>query len=371
LELFFDLVFVLAMTGITSRLNGPTLPTLSQIAVALGIYALVQWSWVGQAFFDARFDLDDVPHRLLVLVATVGAGAEALGTRQSIDSYLLPIGYLVVRGALILAYVRVYLSDQPARAVVPVYLVGFGSGWLLWLASLALPVMIRPTVWIAAFAVELLTPWIGYKPLVRYPVNISHFPERVGQFTIILLGSTLSNLSDAVPTSNSPVRVIATAGVAFVLPAAIWWVYSTFLTSRLAIPRLGSGRGYFLLHVPFGAAILFLGWALGRTIHRIDAGETELPLVLRLVLGASIVGWMLCGLGLQWFSVGSISPPRAVIASSGVLSITLVALVVTEPALTLILIAAVMIVYAIVVSREISRRAVVSGPAADVGADTD
>ena len=129
LELFFDLVFVLALSGITVRLGGAAAPTADQILVALGIYIVVQWSWVGQAFFDARFELDDVPHRLLVLIATAGAGAEALGTRESIESYLLPIGYLVVRGALIAAYLRVYLSDRPARPLVSVYLIGFGIGW--------------------------------------------------------------------------------------------------------------------------------------------------------------------------------------------------------------------------------------------------
>ena len=371
LELFFDLVFVLALSGITVRLGGAAAPTADQILVALGIYIVVQWSWVGQAFFDARFELDDVPHRLLVLIATAGAGAEALGTRESIESYLLPIGYLVVRGALIAAYLRVYLSDRPARPLVSVYLIGFGIGWLLWLGSLALAPTQRPVVWVVAVVLELLTPWVGFRPLTRHPVNATHLPERIGQFIIILLGSTLTDLSDAVPVSDAAATVVGAAAVAFVVPASVWWVYTTFLTSRLAIPRLSSGRGYAFLHTPYGAAILFMGWALGRVIDRIDAGEPALPAALRYVLGASIVGWMLCGLAMAWFSLGSISPRRIAIAVGGIVPIALVATTVTDPALMLILTAVVMIGYAIAASHQISRHATIAGPSRDIGAETD
>lgn len=356
LELFFDLVFVLALSGITDRLSDTASPPAGQVIEALGVFIVVQWAWVGQAYFDNRFNLDDVPQRLLTLVATAGAGAIAAGTRDLSDSLLLPIGYLVVRGSLILMYVRVYWSGLPARGVVPVYLIGFGFGWLLWLGSLALLPPSRPVVWIAALVVELLTPWVGHARLAQHPVHETHLPERVGQFTIILLGSTLTELNAAVPAFEPAVRVVLAAAVAFVVPACIWWVYTTFLISQPVAEKLRSGQEFTYLHVPNGAAILFLGWALGEVVREIDLGSSHVPLGLRLVLGVSLAAWILCGLGIQWFSMNPLNTWQVWAVAAWTVPVVLVSVMVAEPVRLLILIAALLVGYTVLISREISRR---------------
>jgi low temperature requirement protein LtrA len=366
LELFFDLLFVLALTGIISRLGNQTAPPAGAILDAAGIFVLVQWAWVGQAFYDNRFNLDDVPHRLLVLAATAGVGAIAAGTRDVPNSLLLPIGYLVVRGALILQYLRVYFSDLPNRGVTPVYLTGFGTGWLLWLGSLALLPPSRPVVWVAALVVELLTPWIAHRQLARYPVHETHLPERIGQFTIILLGGTLTELNNAVPAFHAPGRAAYAAALAFVVPASIWWAYTTFLISRPTAEKLRSGQKYSYLHVPNGLAILFLGWALGQLVHEVALASAHVPLVLRAALGASLAVWILCGLGIQWFSANPLSSWQECVAAGWVVPIVVVSLVVTDPIALLVLLSLLVAGHCVLISRQISQRAaaVESAPAA-------
>jgi len=148
LELFFDLVFVLALTGITGRLSGPTLPTGSQIGIALA--STPSCSGPGSASFlrCPASTLTDVPHRLLVLVAHRRRGRRGAGTRQSIDCICADRLSRGARGADS-GYLR---STCPTsrREVVPVYLVDSAPAGCCGSASLALPVMIRPAVWIAA-----------------------------------------------------------------------------------------------------------------------------------------------------------------------------------------------------------------------------
>jgi low temperature requirement protein LtrA len=353
LELFFDLVFVLALTDVTRRLNQPALG-VREIAAALGIFILVQWAWLGLSFYDTRFDPDDVPHRLLVFGAVAGAGAITLGARQVPAGVLLPVGYLIARGCLLAMYLRVFGASDTSRQLVTVYLTGFGTSWLLWLGSLTLPAPNRPVVWVTGLSIELLTPWLGRRWLARHPVDATHLPERIGQFTIILLGSTLTNLRDAVPTPHPPARAVAAAATASLVPVCIWWVYTAFVSSRMAVPRLGAGQAYSYLHGPAGAAVLFLGWALGQVVHEVTAGSARLPAVPRVVLSTSIVVWMLCGLGFRWFAVGSVSRQRVVVAVLTALPIVLVGAVATRPALTLAVVAAVMVGYAIVINRQIA-----------------
>ncbi|KAB1915697.1 low temperature requirement protein A [Micromonospora sp. AMSO31t] len=356
LELFFDLVFALALLGVTARLDTRASPSAAELALAIVLYLVIQWSWLGQSFYDTRYDPDDTAQRLLVLTTTVGAGAIALGVPQAPSGLLLPVGYLIVRGCLLLMYLRVLTADRTAGDLVAVYLTGFGSGWLLWVGSLAVPPAVRPAVWTTALAIELLTPWLGRRWLRRHPVHRTHLPERLGQFTVILLGATLTNLRDAIPTTHSPARVLAAALVAFLMPASIWWIYITYANSGLALPRLGSGNGYAYLHVAAGAAVMFLGWALGVAVYEVGQSH-QMPIHARLVLGGSIVTWMVCGLGLHRFALGRLPRRRLVVGLGGITLAIVVALVVTDPGRLLAFNSAMLVGYAIVVNAQIAKAA--------------
>jgi low temperature requirement protein LtrA len=355
LELFFDLVFVLALSGLIGRLAGDDQPAAGEIGTAIGIYVLVQWAWVGQAFYDTRYDPDDTVHHLMTLVATAGAGIIALGVQRAPHGELLPAGYLVVRGALLLMYLRVAASDRAARKVAAVYGAGYGAGWLLWFGSLALPEGTRPVLWIVALAVEMATPWLGRRRLNRHPVHTTHLPERLGQFTIILLGSTLASLRDAVPLSRPSGRALAAAGIAILVPIAIWWIYTTFVTSGLPVRRLGNGQVYGYLHAPAGVAVLFIGWGLGQLVRSVAEGHHTVPLTLRLVYGGSLVVWMLVGTGLHWITVGHLEPRRQLISAVSVPGMAVLAATITDPRLLLGLTAAVLVGYAALVSPQITR----------------
>jgi low temperature requirement protein LtrA len=354
LEVFFDLVFALALLSVQGRLQQGSTPTLGRLLATFGLFAVVWLAWTGQAFYDTRFDPDDLPHRLGVLVAMVGAGAMALGAADAPNTALLPVGLLTSRGVLILLYLRVHGTGPDTNPLTTVYLLGFSLGWLLWLASLAVEPGTRPALWIAGTVIEFATPWVGRHWLLRVPVNPTHLPERIGLFTIILLGVTLTNLLDAVPARPSW-QVIGSAAVAFVIPASVWWVYSTFVATGLALSRLSAGLAYSYVHTVLGAALLLLGWALGQVLREIAAGSTQLPDTLRLLLGVSIGAWMFCGLGLQWVSLGYLPGARIGIAVLSLGGLAAVMIMAPAPAVLLVLLAAVLLGYAIAVSRHILR----------------
>ncbi|MBM0233002.1 low temperature requirement protein A [Micromonospora sp. STR1_7] len=352
LELFLDLIFVYALAAVVNRLGKDPTPSPTSVLAVIGLFVVIQWAWVGQVYYDNRFDPDDALHRMLVLVALVGAGAMTLGVDEMPESVLLPVGYLIVRGVLLLLYLRARPTSPMARAVTTVYLTGFGSGWLIWLASLAAPVRARPVLWVVGMAVELATPWVGRHRLDRWPVDSRHLPERIGQFTIIVLGSALASLLFAVPDHPSP-HMIVTAGLAFLVPAAVWWVYTTFVTTRLLRNRLREALAYSYLHVPLDGALLLLGWALGQVVRLADDNATRLPLELRLLLAASVVGWMLCGLALYW-QWSRPSGTRLAITIYGAVSVTVIAATVRAPRLLLLLLAPAIVGYAVLLTRRLS-----------------
>jgi low temperature requirement protein LtrA len=260
-----------------------------------------------------------------------------------------------VRGVLLLLYLRARPSSPMARMVTTIYLLGFGSGWLIWLASLVAPTAARPALWIVAMLVELATPWAGKRWLNRFPVDDRHLPERIGQFTIIVLGSALASLLFAVPDHPRP-HMILTAVLAFLVPAAVWWAYTTFVTTRESRRRLRGGQTYSYLHIPLGGALLLLGWALGQVVRLADDDVVRLPMELRLLLAASITVWMLCGLALHWvWSRPSIG--RLGIAGYGVGSVVLITTAVHEPRLMLALLSVAVVGYAVLLTRRLTTTA--------------
>jgi low temperature requirement protein LtrA len=176
----------------------------------------------------------------------------------------------------------------------------------------------------------------------------------LGQFVIILLGVTLVNLRDAVTGAHAPGRVLLAAVAAFVLLASMWWSYTTFVTSGLVVPRLGGGQNYAYVHSPGGAAVLFLGWALGIVVRQVGLSRS-VPLTTRLVLGGSVVTWMLIGIGLQRFALGRVPRQRALLGLYGITPVIVVTVVVTDPGLLLGLTAAILVGYAAMVSLQIAK----------------
>ncbi|SIR88570.1 low temperature requirement protein A [Micromonospora avicenniae] len=357
-ELFFDVIFVFALAAVVDRLGEDTTPRPSSVITVFGLFLVVQWAWVGHAYYATRYEADDLSHRLLLLLALLGAGAITLGVDEVPTGEMLPVGYLIVRGVLLLLYLRGRPDTEVARMGTRVYLIGFGLGWLIWLASLAAPGHLRPAFWITGTAIELVTPWFGYRWLSRWPVDVRHLPERVGQFIIIVLGSTVANLLATVP--NHPDQKMAlTAALAFTVPAAIWWIYATFVTSGIPIHRLRGGQPYAYLHYLLGGGLLLLGWALGqavRTVHRDEALTTE----VRLLLAGSITLWLLCGLGLYWLAI-RVSPGATLLAAYGIGSAWAITLMVSSPFLLLVLLCAAIVGYAVLFTFMLARERIAPG----------
>ena len=111
LELFFDLVFVVAVAQLADGLAGD--PSLHGFLIFAGLFVAVWWAWVGYTFYADRFDTDDPPHRVLMLV-----GMFLVAVLASV----IPEAFHGETAAFALAYAAVRASRRPperARLVAP------------------------------------------------------------------------------------------------------------------------------------------------------------------------------------------------------------------------------------------------------------
>jgi low temperature requirement protein LtrA len=226
LELFFDLVFVAALSQLGGRLaHDYSFHELGRFALLL---LVIWWAWHGYVSYATRFDTDDRFERmatLLQMLAVIFMAANAEEGLDSVSSAGFAAAYAIMRLILVGRYLRA--ARRPgARHVALEHAVGFGAAAVVWLLSSAAPVPARYGLWGAALAIDLGTALVTARHTLGLPPNAAHLPERFGLFTLILLGEAIVAVMKGI--QGQPEWSVAAASTALssvLLVAAVWWAY--------------------------------------------------------------------------------------------------------------------------------------------------
>ncbi|MFL5981143.1 MAG: low temperature requirement protein A [Gaiellaceae bacterium] len=229
IELFFDLVFVAAVGQLANSLSAD--PTPEHFFEFLAVFAPVWWAWMGFTFYANRFDTDDVPYRLLLLLAMFAVAVLATTIPSVFEGSTtgFPIAYVAVRVVLLTLYARAARHVPEARALAGSFLGAFSLAALIWLASLAFAAPWAYVLWGIALTIELVAPIPAWRLLRDAPVDRRHLPERFGLLTLIVLGESVLAVVLGVSKVSWDARSAAAAATGFIVAAAIWWIYFDFL----------------------------------------------------------------------------------------------------------------------------------------------
>ena len=221
LELFFDLVFVVAVAALAGILHDD--PTPVGFFGFFLLFVPVGWAWMSFAYYSDQFDTDDAPFRVAMLApATLAVNVEgALGG----GSVGFVAANVVLRVLLVGLYLWAYASAHEARSISARFATGFAVGGVIWTLSLLAPEPVRYGLWALALGVEMAMPVFGYSRARSVPGHASHMPERFGLFTLIVLGESIVVLTSAViDTDWQPASALA-AVFGFAIAACLWWLY--------------------------------------------------------------------------------------------------------------------------------------------------
>lgn len=288
LELFFDLVFVLAVAHVAKILTEHS--DLGGALKYLALFVPVWWSWVGYTFYADRFETDEAAYRILTFCGMLTVAALAL----CLESAFSPAGdtaflvcYVLVRGVLVVLYIRAAYYVPLARSYCLQLIKGFAVAIGLWLASIFIPPPARYFVWTAAILLELVTPLWNLKNVAQLPFDRSHIPERFGLFTIIVLGEAVIATANGAAQTVWTVPTVTTAAIGFAMAAAIWWVNFDFvedsaIKSRSPLPRFVYLYGHFFIV----ASIVAIGIGVEHAIKETSDAHLHLPTLL--LLGGGI-----------------------------------------------------------------------------------
>jgi low temperature requirement protein LtrA len=302
LELFFDLVFVISVAELVHRLGHHV--SVVEVGQFIALFIPVWWCWVGHTVYATRFDTDDMIHRLLTFTMMFAAAIMAMQIPTAFEtgSSGFAAGYVLARLCLLMLYIRARRHVPEAREMTTLYLSGFGLGALSWFISLLVPPPERFILWGIGIGIDFIIPWLGRKTILqKAPLDTSHFPERFGLFTIIVLGETIlavvSGLSDKVWRWPS----ITAAILAFILAVSIWWLYFTYIHKADHAGKLGSGQPFIYGHLPLVLALAAIGAGVKNII--LEAHESALSFQTNILLTGAIGIWLLSFLLIQYVSI--------------------------------------------------------------------
>jgi low temperature requirement protein LtrA len=316
LELFFDLVFVFAITQVTKLVTNE--PTWAGALHGMLVLAAVWWAWTTYAWLTSATDVDEGGVRLAMLAAMGAMLGVALAVPGAFgaDAVLFGVAYLLVRVLHFILSTIVARDDPERRGVLLRFAPTAAFGTSLILIAAFLGGNARVAVWVVALTVDYLGPAVigmgrGWR------IAPEHFAERYGLIILIALGESIIAIGvGAGFTLTAGVIVAAALGLTVV--SALWWLYfdvAAILARRPLIHSIGIDRArlardaYSYLHLPMIAGIVLFAFALKTTIRHV--GET-LPTLPAVALCGGAALYLLAHIGFLYRTTGRVFRRRTV-----------------------------------------------------------
>jgi low temperature requirement protein LtrA len=284
LELFFDLVFVLALTQCTQLMSDD--PTWGGLAQGLLVLGVLWWSWVGYAWLTSVVDPEEDAVRGVIFVAMAALLLVALCVPASFDN--LGLAFALTYGVVRVAHIGLFLLASRDDPDLRKSVIGLAESTAIGVAILAgasfLDGFAQGALWGLAIVLDMGGPYFfGAEGWKLVP---AHFAERHGLIIIIALGESIVAIGIGVG-GDLTVGQGAAAVVGMGLAAAMWWLYFDVvaLVAARRLERATVGRkqnemardSYSYLHFPMVAGIALVALAMKKTLGDVDEALEVVP----------------------------------------------------------------------------------------------
>jgi low temperature requirement protein LtrA len=284
LELFFDLVFVLAITQCTALMSHH--PTWSGLAQGLLVLGMLWWAWTGYSWLTSVVDPEEGAVRLVMFGAMAALLLVSLCVPEAFGH--LGLAFALIYGVVRSAQIALFILASPEDDALRHSVLGLAASTLVAVTLLALASLFdglaQGALWALALFLDMAGPYFfGSEGWKLMP---AHFAERHGLIVIIALGESI--VAIGIGASHELTLAIGTAAVLGVaLSAAMWWIYFDVVAivsgKRLAEAEVGRVQNemardsYSYMHLVMVAGIVLVALGLKLTIGHTSAHLHTVP----------------------------------------------------------------------------------------------
>jgi low temperature requirement protein LtrA len=320
LELFFDLVFVFAITQVTGFVSADA--TWTRLIEGLAILAVLWFAWEAYVWLANSAASDEGAVRVVLLFAMGALLILSLAVPRAFgdDGLVFGVAYFVVRAAHICAYLVVARGDEQLRGVVLRLATTVLPGAALLVVAGALDGTAQALCWVGALAIDY--GGLMVRGVEGWRVAAKHFAERHGLIIIIALGESIVALGVGAGGLELDAGLITAALLGIAIAGAMWWAYFD-LVALVAERRLRTAPrdeqvriardSFTYLHLPMVAGIVVFALGVKKTLAHVDHELDTVPAVA--LCGGAAVYFLALSV-FKRRNIGSFNYPRLVAASA-------------------------------------------------------
>jgi low temperature requirement protein LtrA len=334
LELFFDLVFVFALTQVTAFMADE----LSWQGILRGalVLMLLWWAWTGYAWLANVASAEERPIKLAILSGMSAMFVLALCIPEAFDDapgglngpVVLAICYLLFRLMHLVMFLIISREDPRLRSQVYRFAPSvIASGAVLLVAS-QFEGWQQTALWVLALVADYLGTALGGFSGWRVP-SPGHFSERHGLIVIVALGESIVAIGVGVAKEPISWVIIAASVLGLLLSSAMWWAYfdvSALLGEHALATEPQETRArlarnaYSFAHAPLALGIILVAFGLKEVLVYVSDSSHHsltdpLPRVALAALVGGVVLYLLGHVVFKWLTVQTVSVVRLVAAA--------------------------------------------------------
>jgi low temperature requirement protein LtrA len=318
LELFFDLVYVLAVTQCAALMAHD--PSWTGLVEGLAVLALLWWSWGGYAWLTSLIDPEEGAVRILMFGAMAAALVASLCVPRAFGD--LGLAFAVAYGVLRVAHLGLYTISSRGEPALRRSIADLAGGTAIGLGLLVTASFVdgwpKGALWAAALLFDFGVPF--FAGIEGWKLVPEHFSERYGLFVLIALGESVVAIGVGAG-EDVTAGVVAAAVVGISILAAMWWAYFD-VVALIAAERLAAippGReqnalardAWSYLHYPMVAGIVLVAFGLKTTLAHLTDTLGTIPSVA-LLGGAAL--YLLAHVAFRLRVVRTLGRPRLLAA---------------------------------------------------------
>jgi low temperature requirement protein LtrA len=314
LELFFDLVFVFALTQVTQLMAGD--PSWRGLGQGMLVLAALWWAWGAYAWLTNYIAAEEDRERLLMFAVMAAFLVAALAVPEAFDDHalLFAVAYAVARWLHIFIFAEANEDVDAAEAIRRLARTALPAPALL-IISAFLDGMPQALLWVAALAIDFGGPFVfGVR---GFRVSPGHFAERFSLIVIIALGESIVAIGTGIE-GHIDAGVVSGALLGLVIACALWWAYFD-VVALVSERHFREMRGehlvrvardsYSYLHLPMIAGIILVALGVKKAIGHVEDPLETVPAV---ALFGGIALYYAGHLGFRLRNVRSLNRPRLV-----------------------------------------------------------
>jgi low temperature requirement protein LtrA len=316
LELFFDLVFVFALTQVTALMADD--PTWTGLGEGMLVLAALWWAWGAYSWLTNYIDADEGVERLLMFAAMGGFLISALALPHAFtdDALIFALAYAGVRWLHIFIFAEANEDVDAGMAIRRLARTAL-PGPALFIVAAFLDPPYQALVWIVALTIDFSGPYVfGVR---GFRISAGHFAERFSLIVIIALGESIVAIGAGIEGALDA-GIIVAAVLGLVIACAQWWAYFD-VVAVAAERRFRRARdhelaklardSYSYMHLPMIAGIVLIALAIKKTVAHVDE---PLKIVPAFALFGGIALYYAGHIGFRLRNIGSLNRQRLLAA---------------------------------------------------------